>query len=157
MKKRYLTLFMAGCALAGARAADTRPNVVLIVADDLGYGDLKCYGAKNVETPAVDSLAKSGVRFTDMHAVAATSTPSRYSLLTGEYAWRKPGTDVAPGDAGMIIRPSNTLWRICFAVQATPLPLWANGISALATKPALRTGTRLSPQLPQTWASTTII
>ena len=105
MKKRYLTLFMAGCALAAARAADTRPNVVMIVADDLGYGDLKCYGAKNVETPAVDSLAKSGVRFTDMHAVAATSTPSRYSLLTGEYAWRKPGTDVAPGDAGMIIRP----------------------------------------------------
>lgn len=105
MKKRYLTLFMAGCALAAARAADTRPNVVIIVADDLGYGDLKCYGAKNVETPAVDSLAKSGVRFTDMHAVAATSTPSRYSLLTGEYAWRKPGTDVAPGDAGMIIRP----------------------------------------------------
>lgn len=47
--------------------------------------------AKNVETPNVDKLAKQGIRFTDAHAIASTSTPSRYSLLTGEYAWRKPG------------------------------------------------------------------
>lgn len=83
-----------------------RPNVIIILADDLGYGDLGCYGAKNVQTPNVDKLAKQGIRFTDAHAIASTSTPSRYSLLTGEYAWRKPGTDVAPGDAGMIIKPS---------------------------------------------------
>ena len=81
------------------------PNVIIIYADDLGYGDLGCYGAKGVETPNVDRLAKQGIRFTNTHAVAATSTPSRYSLLTGEYAWRKPGTDVAAGNAGMIIKP----------------------------------------------------
>lgn len=81
------------------------PNVIVILADDLGYGDLECYGAKNVATPNVNRLADEGVKFTNTHAVAATSTPSRYSLLTGEYAWRRPGTDVAPGDAGMIIRP----------------------------------------------------
>lgn len=81
------------------------PNVVLIYADDLGYGDLSCYGARNVSTPNVDSLAKGGLRFTNAHAVASTSTPSRYSLLTGEYPWRKDGTDVAAGDAGMIISP----------------------------------------------------
>lgn len=81
------------------------PNVILIYADDLGYGDLECYGAKNVTTPNVNRLAGNGVRFTNGHAVAATSTPSRYSLLTGEYAWRTPGTDVATGDAAMIIRP----------------------------------------------------
>ena len=81
------------------------PNVVIIYADDLGYGDLGCYGAKGVETPNVDRLASQGIRFTNTHAVAATSTPSRYSLLTGEYAWRKPGTDVAAGNAGMIIKP----------------------------------------------------
>ena len=82
------------------------PNVIIILADDLGYGDLKCYGAKNVETPNVDRLARNGIRFTNGHAIAATSTPSRYSLLTGEYAWRKPDTDVAAGNAGMIIKPS---------------------------------------------------
>jgi len=84
---------------------DKQPNVIIILADDIGYGDLQCYGAKNVETPNVNQLARQGIRFTDAHAVAATSTPSRYSLLTGEYAWRKPGTDVAAGNAGMIIKP----------------------------------------------------
>ena len=81
------------------------PNVVIIYADDLGYGDLECYGAKGVQTPNVNKLASEGIRFTNTHTVAATSTPSRYSLLTGEYAWRKPGTDVAAGNAGMIIKP----------------------------------------------------
>lgn len=82
-----------------------RPNVIIIYADDLGYGDLSCYGATEVETPHVDQLAREGCRFTHAHAVAATSTPSRYSLLTGAYAWRRKGTDIARGDAGMIIRP----------------------------------------------------
>ena len=81
------------------------PNVIIILADDLGYGDLECYGAKNVQTPYVNRLAKQGIRFTNAHSIAATSTPSRYSLLTGEYAWRRPDTDVAAGNAGMIIRP----------------------------------------------------
>lgn len=117
MNKPYLTLCVASAVIQAAEAQTTdqqtqqqppqgRPNVVMIVADDLGYGDLSCYGARNVTTPAVDSLAASGIRFTDMHAVAATSTPSRYSLLTGEYAWRRSGTDVAPGDAAMIIKPT---------------------------------------------------
>lgn len=105
MNKRYLTLILAAGMLAAARGSEKKPNVVLIVADDLGYGDLECYGAKNVTTPAVNRLADEGIRFTDVHAVASTSTPSRYSLLTGEYAWRRPDTDIAPGDAGMIIRP----------------------------------------------------
>ena len=82
-----------------------QPNVIFIYADDLGYGDLECYGAKNVKTPYVDQLAESGIRFTNGHATAATSTPSRYSMLTGKYAWRVPGTGVAAGNAGMIIRP----------------------------------------------------
>ncbi|MCM1349214.1 MAG: arylsulfatase [Firmicutes bacterium] len=84
---------------------DRKPNVVVILADDLGYGDLGCYGAKNVATPSIDALASAGVRFTNCHATAATSTPSRYALLTGEYAWRRKDTDVAAGNAGMIIRP----------------------------------------------------
>lgn len=85
--------------------SDKRPNVILILADDLGYGDLSCYGAKDVKTPNVDRLAKNGVRFLNSHAAAATSTPSRYALLTGEYPWRRLDTGVASGDAKMIIRP----------------------------------------------------
>jgi putative arylsulfatase precursor len=81
------------------------PNVIFIYADDLGYGDLQCYGGPGAKTPNVDKLAASGIRFTNAHATASTSTPSRYSMLTGEYAWRKPGTDIAAGNAGMIIRP----------------------------------------------------
>lgn len=91
--------------LATAQADAQRPNVILLVADDLGYGDLSCYGATAVETPAVDSVARSGIRFTDAHACASTSTPSRYALLTGQYPFRKRGTDVAAGNAAMIIGP----------------------------------------------------
>lgn len=101
-----LACFSGLAAHAGGPKQNTsKPNVILIYADDLGYGDLECYGAKNIETPHVNRLASEGIRFTNAHATAATSTPSRYSLLTGEYAWRKPGTDIAAGNAGMIIRP----------------------------------------------------
>lgn len=84
------------------------PNIVLIYADDIGYGDLGCYGATEVSTPHIDRLAREGLRFTDGHCSAATCTPSRYSLLTGEYAFRKPGTGVLPGDAALIIEPDRT-------------------------------------------------
>lgn len=82
-----------------------KPNVIVIMADDIGYGDLSCYGGKVIHTPTITKLANEGIRFTDAHAVAATSTPSRYSFLTGHYSWRRTDTGVAPGDAGMIIRP----------------------------------------------------
>ena len=96
---------------AGAlAAAQSRPNVVLIYADDIGYGDLGCYGATAVKTPNLDKLAREGMRFTDAHSSSATCTPSRYSMLTGEYAWRKKGTGVLPGDARLIIDPANLSW-----------------------------------------------
>ena len=85
-----------------------QPNVIFIVADDLGYGDLSCYGAKRVQTPNVDRLSAEGLRFTDAHAVASTSTPSRYSLFTGHYSWSRNDTGIATGDAGMVIRPEQT-------------------------------------------------
>ncbi len=85
-------------------AQEQRPNIILLVADDLGYGDLSCYGATRVSTPTVDSLAAHGLRFTNMHACASTSTPSRYAMLTGMYPFRRPGTDVAAGNAGAIIQ-----------------------------------------------------
>ncbi|MBK9316627.1 MAG: arylsulfatase [Acidobacteria bacterium] len=83
----------------------SRPNIVLIYADDIGYGDIGAYGASAVRTPNVDRLAKEGIRFTSGYSSSATCTPSRYSMLTGQYAFRKRGTGVLPGDAAMIIEP----------------------------------------------------
>jgi len=85
-----------------------RPNIVLIYADDLGYGDVGCYGATKVKTPNIDRLAQQGLRFTNAHANSATCTPSRYAMLTGEYSWRRKGTGIARGDARMIIEPGRT-------------------------------------------------
>jgi len=85
-----------------------KPNIIIIYADDLGYGDVSSYGATALSTPNIDKVASQGLRFTNAHCTSATSTPSRYSLLTGEYAWRVKGTGVAPGDAGSIIQPGRT-------------------------------------------------
>ena len=87
-----------------ASAAPERPNIVLIYVDDLGYGDVGAYGAVGVETPNVDRIARDGLRFTDAHAAAATCTPSRYSLLTGEYGFRNSAR-VLRGDAPALIQP----------------------------------------------------
>ncbi|CAG7654339.1 arylsulfatase [Paenibacillus allorhizosphaerae] len=73
---------------SSAGKADERPNIVYILADDLGYGDLSCYGATLVQTPHLDRLAKEGIRFTDAHSPSAVCTPTRYGILTGRYCWR---------------------------------------------------------------------
>lgn len=65
-----------------------KPNIVYILADDLGYGDLQCYGESAIPTPHIDELAKEGVRFSDAHSPSAVCTPTRYSVLTGRYSWR---------------------------------------------------------------------
>ncbi len=87
-----LLSLLVGSALAGeksGRLVHDKPNVIIIYADDLGYGDLSCYGATKVNTPRIDSLATEGRRFTDGHSPSAVCTPSRYSLMTGEYPFRK--------------------------------------------------------------------
>jgi arylsulfatase A-like enzyme len=83
--------------------ASAAPNIVLILADDLGFGDTGCYGATKIPTPNIDHLGRESLRFTDAHATSATCTPSRYALLTGQYPWRKKGTGILPGDAPLII------------------------------------------------------
>lgn len=95
-------LFAVSCS---QHSASPRPNVVIIYADDVGYGDLSCNGEPTVHTPNVERLSAQGVTFTNAHSPAATSTPARYGLLTGQYPWRKEGTGIAAGDAGMIISP----------------------------------------------------
>ncbi|MBN1421766.1 MAG: arylsulfatase [Planctomycetes bacterium] len=104
-----VAVFAIGRAsLAAAPPPPARPNIVLIYADDLGYGDVSCYGATRVRTPNIDGLAREGLRFTDAHSPSATCTPSRYAMLTGEYAWRRKGTGILPGDAALIIEPGRT-------------------------------------------------
>ena len=90
--KRILQASILGLSLlisSSAVADEEPPNVVVIFTDDLGYGDLGCYGATKVRTPNIDRLAKQGRRFTDAHSASAVCTPSRYALVTGEYPHRK--------------------------------------------------------------------
>lgn len=82
-----LVLIPGACEISNSRLS-TRPNIIYIMADDLGYGDISCYGASKIQTPNIDILAKEGIRFTDAHSPAAVCTPTRYSVLTGRYCWR---------------------------------------------------------------------
>jgi len=85
-------LAVPGCAPVSRRSADRtpaqKPNIVFIMADDMGYGDLSCYGATKIKTPNMDSIAADGIRFTDAHSPSAVCTPTRYGVLTGRYCWR---------------------------------------------------------------------
>jgi arylsulfatase A-like enzyme len=100
-------------AAPATAAGGRKPNIVYILADDIGYGDVGCYGATKVKTPNIDRLAKEGVRFTDAHAVSAVCTPSRYSLLTGEYAFRVNSWGPHAVRGGLIIDPAKmTLARL---------------------------------------------
>lgn len=91
-------------ALAAQPPANARPNIVILLADDLGYGDLGCYGATRIKTPHLDRLAAEGMRFSDAHAPAGVCIPSRYGLLTGRYPFRN---DAHP-DRGPVIERGRT-------------------------------------------------
>ncbi len=80
-----------------------QPNVIVILADDLGYGDVSAYGSTTISTPNLDSLANGGVCFTNGYATSATSTPSRYALFTGMYPWKNKDAKILPGDAPLLI------------------------------------------------------
>ena len=92
---------------------NAKPNVVIIYADDLGYGDLSCYGAEDIHTPNIDRLAREGIRFQNAYSTSAVCTPARYSLMTGQYPFRNPDTVILPGNAKCIIdRDTMTLPRV---------------------------------------------
>ena len=77
-----------GCSAQHENTKEQKPNIVLILADDLGYGDISAYGASKISTPAIDGLAEEGMRFNNAYAPSSLCSPSRYSLLTGRYSWR---------------------------------------------------------------------
>jgi arylsulfatase A-like enzyme len=108
MKHSLATYIILALGLSLLEAAPQKPNIALIYADDVGFGDLHCYAGSRVQTPNVDRLAKEGLRFVNGYATSAICTPSRYSLLTGEYAFRKEGTGILPGDASLIIEPGRS-------------------------------------------------
>lgn len=101
-----LLLGAPAASATGEPGAADRPNIVFILADDIGYGDLGCYGATKIKTPNCDRLAAEGLRFTDAHSPSAVCTPTRYAFLTGEYPWRKR-IGVIPGTAGLLIEPGS--------------------------------------------------
>ena len=84
-----------------------RPNIIIMYADDLGFGDVSCYGASRISTPNIDRIASQGIKFTNGHSAAATCTPARYSLLTGLYPWRNKNAKILPGDAPLLIEPGS--------------------------------------------------
>lgn len=91
-----LTAISPGCRLGSSRKS-RKPNIVLIMADDLGYGDVGCYGCTDIQTPAIDNLATEGVRFTTFYSNAPECTPTRTALLTGRYQQRVGGLECALG------------------------------------------------------------
>jgi N-acetylgalactosamine-6-sulfatase len=98
MKQTSLAVLLVGLLFTGiCQAVDHRPNIVVILADDLGYGDLACYGRTDINTPNLDRLAREGVRFTDHYANGPECTPTRAALLTGRYPQRVGGLECAIG------------------------------------------------------------
>src|SRR5581483_7770176 len=90
MKLNHAFLFALALTLAAIAQAADRPNIVIILADDYGYGSAGCYGANPalVKTPNIDRLAHEGRRFTDANTTSSVCSPTRYSVLTGRYCWR---------------------------------------------------------------------
>src|SRR5512135_859209 len=93
MKRTLFLLAVLGCLAAdshGAQTAAPVPNVIIILADDLGYGDVGCYGATKIKTPNIDRLAQEGRRFTYAYTPGSVCSPTRYGLMSGRYWWREP-------------------------------------------------------------------
>ena len=104
MQKNIFLYSASALALAGcARQQESKPNIIVILADDLGYGDVSAYGSTTIHTPNIDRLGNEGVKFTNGYATSATSTPSRYALMTGMYPWKNEQAKILPGDAPLII------------------------------------------------------
>jgi arylsulfatase A len=101
IKKFYITIGVVLATMASA-ASHSKPNVVIIYGDDVGFGDVGVYGSTMIPTPNIDRLAKDGLRFTDGHCAASTCTPSRFSLLTGIHGFRH-NARVLPPDAPLIV------------------------------------------------------
>ncbi len=87
-RKMLFNLIIIIVIISGCSSPVNNPNIIFIMADDLGYGDLGCYGSQKIQTPNIDKISSEGVMFTNAHSAAAVCTPTRYAILTGRYCWR---------------------------------------------------------------------
>jgi len=112
-----------------------RPNVVVILADDLGYGDVGCYGATKIKTPNIDRLASEGCLFTQAYTPSSVCSPTRYGVLSGCYAWRTPrhpaNQTIAP-DSPLVFETGQPTLASLFKGQGIPPPALGNGTSVSA-------------------------
>lgn len=102
MKNNLFALLLCALFSCNTSVDEKKPNIIVIYADDLGYGDVSSYGVGTLETPNIDKIANNGVRFTNGYASSATCSPSRYALLTGTYPWRNKRAKILTG-ANLII------------------------------------------------------
>ncbi len=101
-----IAMAVTGCQVSSGGKNTSQPNILIIYMDDLGYGDVSAYSAGQLQTPNMDRIAREGIRFENGYATSATCTPSRFSLLTGQYPWRNDRAQVLPGDAPLLIDPA---------------------------------------------------
>ncbi len=109
------SLALGNCASRAHNRTDRKPNIIFILADDLGYGDLGCYGQKKVQTPRLDTLAAQGVRFTQFYAGSTVCAPSRSSLMTGQHTGHTPirgNAEVQPEGQKPLPKGTITLARL---------------------------------------------
>src|SRR5437867_12461127 len=107
MKKLLGTqlILLFATAVSWAATLTTKPNIILILADDLGFGNVSCYGADHFKTPRIDALARDGIRFDHCYSQPLCG-PSRAQLLTGRYAFR---TGMTGNDSGPLVKPENEI------------------------------------------------
>ena len=151
-------ILLAGCGNHSKQTAPSsqlqKPNVIYLISDDLGIGDLSCYGATKVSTPNIDRLAGQGMQFTNAYATSSTSTPSRFGLLTGMYPWRQENTGIAPGNSELIIDTACVTMADMFKKKAIAQEPLANGTWDWGLR-AERTSTMKSSRIRKTSVSTT--
>ncbi|MGC3969878.1 MAG: sulfatase-like hydrolase/transferase [Pirellulales bacterium] len=124
-------IFAAVFAASSSQAADAKkPNIIVVLCDDLGFGDVRCLNPEGkIATPNFDRLASEGIAFTDAHSGSSVCTPTRYGVLTGRYAWRtKLQAFVLGGLSPRLIEPGAKRWPRCSSRRATTRPVSANGI-----------------------------
>lgn len=123
-------------ALPTLQAADepSKPNIVIILADDLDYGDVGCYGATKIKTPNIDRLAREGMKFTDAHTAASVCSPSRYGLMTGRSPWRlhKKGNGYSLRLAGVVVAGGVICSRLGCRLDTAIVLRFGVGVAALA-------------------------
>ena len=125
----FAILLTSGASAESKNAA--RPNILIILADDLGYGDVGCYNPESkVPTPNLNRLAKDGMRFTDAHSPSTVCTPTRYSILTGRLAFRTGMRGVFTGDSGpcTIEKGRLTIGNMLKKGYTTSASQWPSGV-----------------------------